>query len=294
MPIATPDSLKSAYGGDSEHFAHVLNILIRPALEIAGLKTILPIREGAEVIQAVVFRQLQEAHLVLCDMSALNANVFFELGLRTAMNKPVAIIKDNVTTIPFDVNTLNCFTYDSTLSGLVLEEQRNRIASHIAASIQTSNGENNLWKVFGRRIDAMESHPSDLQVLANKISELVEAWDECNSGIKKTAPAVADLALSKEPQRSTRLLQSLVFAKADSLTVGTILDNQSFFHMLNSYLKSTDFCLAGIEKRMSKQFNVVIEGPTENINVHYEEIQRIAFKHDLHIDVRFRPRSSGE
>lgn len=41
---------------------------------------------------------VEEADMVLCDMSRLNANVFFELGIRTALDRPAALVKDDQTT----------------------------------------------------------------------------------------------------------------------------------------------------------------------------------------------------
>lgn len=46
-------------------------------------------------------------------MSILNANVFFEFGIRTALNKPVCILKDNLTkSIPFDASMVNYREYN--------------------------------------------------------------------------------------------------------------------------------------------------------------------------------------
>jgi hypothetical protein len=36
--------------------------------------------KGSEIIQADIIRNLHAADLVLCDLSTLNANVFFEFG----------------------------------------------------------------------------------------------------------------------------------------------------------------------------------------------------------------------
>lgn len=51
--------------------------------------------------------------MVLCDMSQNNPNVFFELGVRTSVNKPVALVRcDEDSPIPFDVSGVNTHTYD--------------------------------------------------------------------------------------------------------------------------------------------------------------------------------------
>jgi len=96
MPITTPPALVDRYG-DEHHFKHVLDCLFRPALERAKFRAIPPSAEGSDLIHAQIIKHLEQADIVLCDMTSLNANVFFELGIRTAVNKPVAIVKDSET-----------------------------------------------------------------------------------------------------------------------------------------------------------------------------------------------------
>ena len=68
MPITTPASYVEKLG-DPEHFAHVLTHLFVPALEEAGLAVILPSTRGAELIYAEIIKNLEQADLVLCDLS---------------------------------------------------------------------------------------------------------------------------------------------------------------------------------------------------------------------------------
>jgi hypothetical protein len=148
MPITTSDA--SMYNGDGDHFSHILEHLFMPAIRAAGMTPIPPITRGAELIHADIVRNIERCDLVLCDVSSLNANVFFELGLRTALNKPVCIVKDNLTTrIPFDTTLINHYTYDSSLQPWVLPEQIKRLTEHINATVARSEGKNALWKYFG-------------------------------------------------------------------------------------------------------------------------------------------------
>lgn len=76
MPISTPESLTSTCANDNDHFSHVVDDLFRPAIEKAGLVAIPPIAESADLIYAEIIKNLEQADLVLCDMSTLNPNVF--------------------------------------------------------------------------------------------------------------------------------------------------------------------------------------------------------------------------
>ncbi|MFC1984259.1 hypothetical protein ACFLVO_04550, partial [Chloroflexota bacterium] len=87
-----------------------------PAVEKAGYTPVPPQAKGADLIHAEIIKNLESANIVLCDMSSLSANVFFELGIRTALNKPVCIVKDELTPkVPFDTAILNYYEYKCAL-----------------------------------------------------------------------------------------------------------------------------------------------------------------------------------
>ena len=82
MPITTPEELIPRFKNDKNHFLHVLENLFVPAIEKADFKSIKPIAKGSDLIHAEIIKNLNVADLVLCDMSILNPNVFFEYGIR--------------------------------------------------------------------------------------------------------------------------------------------------------------------------------------------------------------------
>ena len=96
MPITTPEHMVPSYHNDRDHFQHVLEVLFTPAVEAAGYQMIPPNVDGSEVIQAEIVERLINSDLVLCDISGFNPNVFVELGMRTALNKPVALVRDSL------------------------------------------------------------------------------------------------------------------------------------------------------------------------------------------------------
>jgi hypothetical protein len=149
-PISTPPHLVDRYAGDAEHFLHVIEHLLVPAVKEAGFIPHSPIAKGADLIHAEIVRKLESSDVVLCDMSTLNANVFFELGIRTAVNKPVCLIHDSHTEIiPFDAGILNAHTYDPSLAPWVLDDQIAGMAAHLSESASRSDGQNTMWRYFG-------------------------------------------------------------------------------------------------------------------------------------------------
>lgn len=148
MPITTPSHVVERYKGDEDHFIHVLDHLFIPALKEAGFTPIPPKSEGSNIIHADIIKQLSECELVLCDMSILNPNVFFEFGIRTALNKSVALVVDDKTDDPFDTGIINFHKYDSSLAPWILEEQKQKLTKHIQDVIKKSKDYNALWKYF--------------------------------------------------------------------------------------------------------------------------------------------------
>lgn len=149
MPITTPLESVKDYQDDKEHFKQVLERLFIPAIMKAGFNPIPPISKGSDIIQAEIIKQLAEADLVLCDMSILNPNVFYEFGIRTALDKPVALVKDDKTPkIPFDTAMINYHEYNSCPTW-ALEEEIDKLVEHINNAEKKAAGKNSLWKYFG-------------------------------------------------------------------------------------------------------------------------------------------------
>jgi len=150
MPVTTPTERVDSYGGDHEHFEHVLDVLFVPAIRSAGFDPVRPTAQGADLIHAEIVRNLETADLVLCDISGANPNVFFELGIRTALDRPLCMVRDNLTTsIPFDTGGLNFHTYSARLAPWELDDEVARLTKHVTVTAERSEGRNALWRHFG-------------------------------------------------------------------------------------------------------------------------------------------------
>ncbi|NQT02430.1 MAG: hypothetical protein HQ580_10425 [Planctomycetes bacterium] len=158
MPITTPKPFIEKFRDGAEHFKHVLDCLFIPCAEKAGYKPIPPKAKGSDIIQAEIIKNLETSDLVLCDMSCLNPNVFFEFGIRTSLNKPVCVVKDELTDkVPFDTSIMNYQEYSSSLESWILDKEISKLSDHLTASQERSKGKNTLWKYFGFRSEAQPS-----------------------------------------------------------------------------------------------------------------------------------------
>lgn len=156
MPISVPEEQLGQYRDGADHFTHVLTCLHIPAVQRAGFEAIPPISDGSELIHAEIIDKLEKSEHVLCDMSCLNPNVFFEWGIRTSLNKPVAVVRDElVKKVPFDAGILNHVDYNSAIEAWDLEDQITKLAEHIRTAFDKSDGKNALWKHFGTKMASL-------------------------------------------------------------------------------------------------------------------------------------------
>jgi len=167
-------------------------------LKGAGYKVISPTTAGSELIHAEIIRNLEQADLVLCDLSGLNPNVFFELGIRTALDRPLAIVKDNLTPqIPFDLSAVNTLTYDCTLNPWTLSSEIPRMIEHIISSTKASDDGNVMWRYFGltKRASPTEVASNPLEAKLDLIiSEITSGRLSQRIGETQLRPVVADAA----------------------------------------------------------------------------------------------------
>jgi hypothetical protein len=160
MPITTPLEVMDKYHNDPIHFIRIARHVFKPAVEAAGFEFLAPASTSSEIIPAEIIANLEKADLVLCDISHWNANVFFELGIRVALDRPVVMVKDSLTDkIPFDTAMLNCYTYDCSLDITCVEAEVPNLAEHVRnAKGQTQNA---LWRYFGITQRAERSDPGN-------------------------------------------------------------------------------------------------------------------------------------
>lgn len=116
-------------------FEEVLRSLITPAGLDAGFKVETANRQGSDVIQSTIVNDLLEADLVVADLTDHNPNVLFELGLRMAGSKPVALIKAVGTGRVFDVdNMLRVYEYQPHLWRSTVEVDVPELVKHFKAA----------------------------------------------------------------------------------------------------------------------------------------------------------------
>lgn len=181
MPITTTEEVAKRYR-DDEHWTHVMEQLFVPAIEAAGFAAVRPASIGSDMIHATIIKQLSEADLVLVDLSEHNPNVFFELGVRTSINKPVAVVRSVGTRIPFDTIGMNTPEYDPALRVWNMSEEIAALADHLRNAQATCAGENPMWRQFGLTLKAEEPTSNATPVEA-RLEILTEGLDQLRNDV---------------------------------------------------------------------------------------------------------------
>lgn len=90
--------------------------IYKPAIEKAGLRAV---RADADIfgtgkIIDQIWAGINSAKVLVAELTTRNPNVFYELGLAHALEKPVVLVSSNEADIPFDLKHIRVIYYDMT------------------------------------------------------------------------------------------------------------------------------------------------------------------------------------
>ena len=90
--------------------------IYEPAIQKAGLT---PVRADTEIfgsgkIMDQIWAGINEAKVLVAELTTRNANVFYELGLAHALEKPVVLVSSNEDDVPFDLHHIRVIYYELT------------------------------------------------------------------------------------------------------------------------------------------------------------------------------------
>jgi hypothetical protein len=148
------------------------------------------------IMQDVV-RGLQEAALVIADLTGRNANVFYELGLAHVMDRPTLLLAQSTNDIPFDLKAYRTVIYSVEFgdSSTIETGSEAELSSILGAAIKGELVFSNPYKDYSAEVpsapDAEAPTEGVLDAMARFISE--------------DAPAATDALarLTTEMERST-------------------------------------------------------------------------------------------
>ena len=105
---------------------------MRPLIEEIGYEA-MRVDEISQpgIILNDIWTHLTQASVVIAEVSDANPNVYYEIGVAHAMNKPTILLAQRGTKLAFDLGPHRCIFYDNTIAGRtrLLESLRTTLTS---------------------------------------------------------------------------------------------------------------------------------------------------------------------
>lgn len=122
---------------------------------------------GTGLILKDIIRAINNADIVIVDVSKANPNVFYELGISHALAKQVILMSQSIDDVPFDIRSYRVLIYDPTLKGI--KRFQHELRKAIKSSLESRNPNS---PVFDAIPEVDKVPRSDLTVREKEITEL--------------------------------------------------------------------------------------------------------------------------
>lgn len=113
------------------------SVVYKPAIEKANL---VPVRADNEIfgtgkIMDQVWAGINAAKVLVAELTTKNPNVFYELGIAHALQKPVVLVSSNEDDVPFDLKHIRVIYYDKN-DPFWGQKLLNKVAENIISAIK--------------------------------------------------------------------------------------------------------------------------------------------------------------
>ncbi len=178
MPISAID------GRTEAHWEEVLEVIIDSIRQADFHGELVSNADDIGVIHKRIIQNLYENPIVVCDVSAKNPNVMFELGLRLAFDKPTIIVKDDETSYSFDTSGIEHLEYPRDMRYKKIVDFKRKLSDKIKATYEKSKndpnyttflkhfGEFKVAKIESKKISGIEYIFEVLKNIENAITRL--------------------------------------------------------------------------------------------------------------------------
>ncbi|MBO5608147.1 MAG: hypothetical protein J5930_09670 [Treponema sp.] len=131
---------------------------------------------GKTIIHDTIIDNLKNADLVIADLTGLNSNVFYELGVRDYTGKPTLLIAEDGTNLPFDVRAMSVVFYPNSNNFSALNECRSKIRNDAKALMQKYNSDGFCENIAFKSIDSKKIVSKEsLACIGQRTSEKVRS-----------------------------------------------------------------------------------------------------------------------
>lgn len=208
----------------------LLRTVVGPALKTCGFS---PLRADQILEPGIITRQIVEqliaAPLVIADLTGSNPNVFYELGVRHSVRKPVIHLAEMGTKIPFDVGGMRTFFYDLTNPSQIRKSLKELVESIRAIQSATVRAESPVSLAARTVLDGSQtSYNRELwQACERLVYDVPRTYLSREACYKQIPLTVAEVA-ENEPGPKQLWLAALHGHSGKRLTAQTIPETSEF------------------------------------------------------------------
>jgi len=154
--VIMPFGEKPDVGGRLLDFDKVYKYLIKPPIVAMGIECIRCDEIGKPGwVHSEMIGHIYEDDIAVVDITTLNPNVFYELGVRHALRASVTVlIRKKDTKLPFNIQGLRAIEYDPEDLESV-EETKTKIQEFVRNGLQALKGDSLVHEVLGLRIGTL-------------------------------------------------------------------------------------------------------------------------------------------
>lgn len=228
MPISDVD------GYPKGHFDRVYEFIIKPACMQAGFDAIrADVTAKTNVIMVDILKHVYDCDMAICDLSARNPNVFYELGFRQAFNKKTVLMIDEKTTRPFDISAIRSFEYQSSLRIDLVNEAIGKLVKALTETeAMTEDETNSLLKLLA--IDSPAKLPQSLK-LSDDSSLILQAIRDLGDDMQRNFRKNRHLSTFVKPN-----LQRTILPNGERVRIGDHLYDAKCNHEFGEVVGISD------------------------------------------------------
>jgi hypothetical protein len=263
MPISMTD------GCTAEHWAEVLGI-IKDVIQSIGLEpNLVSDADDIGIIQKRIIQNLYNNDIVVCDVSAKNPNVMFELGIRLAFDKPTIIIKDDHTDYTFDTSIIEHIGYPRDLRFNKILVFKENLKKKITATLERSRKDPNYSTFLKNFGEYKIAHLEEKQVSSDKY--IMNALEEIKYEI-------AHLKRSNQVKEPVKVKLGSLEALRQKIQQEDITDQIG--NIVKRYLESTPRTQSEIlndEKLLANVVDFAMEHIKPQKNISRDEVRSLIY-----------------
>lgn len=104
----------------AEPFSTIFRDHIKPTVEQDGTFTCIRADDiyGTRPVIEDIWKSINEARIVIAELTGKNPNVFYEVGVAHTVGKEVILVTQSMDDVPFDLRHLRCIVYEYTPRGV--------------------------------------------------------------------------------------------------------------------------------------------------------------------------------